>query len=325
MTEVATPPKPSHSVAAASPALTDSATEAWKQFTPDDINSEKCLARLWGDGLGAQCNHAPATGSEFCTRHKSKDAWKTHGRVDGPIPEKKLKEFLKAGKTTSKVRDSHSRESKVTPTKRRAASADLSTTPDTSKLKKPCGGAFGVYRSQNMASIKASLLAKREESTMSSIAKEAALLWKDMSVEQRKEFQDAYNAKKDAYKATKKKLKVKRVVLAKPDGTPLKRPLNPYGLFLKERRESIKASLPANHRMTDVGKEAGLLWKALSEDERTSFRERSGAEMATYKEAALMARKAESAKAKAADPRNSNNVLAVQKPRIRRLRRKKAW
>jgi len=199
-----------------------------------------------------------------------------------------------------------------------AVSADGLSPPDASKLKKPTGGAFGVYRAQNMEAIKASLLSKREESTLSSIAKEAALLWKELSVEKKTEYENAYDTKKRAYKAAQGSVDGKRrkVVLIKPDGTPLKRPLTSYGLFIKERRESIKASLPPDHKMVDITKEAGVLWKALPEEERVAFRERAGADMSSYKQAAHAARKAEAAK---------RGVQLVQRPRIPRRRRKKAW
>merc|ERR1719491_1114394 len=36
--------------------------EAWKQMrhvAPTEVNYEKCLARVWGNGAGGQCRHAP--------------------------------------------------------------------------------------------------------------------------------------------------------------------------------------------------------------------------------------------------------------------------
>jgi hypothetical protein len=259
--------------------------------------------------------------------------------VDGPIPEKKLEEFLKVSE--AKARESkptpakrkaaesmttpakkRAAESTTTPIKESAASADVLPAPEASKLKKPTGGAFGVYRSQNMQAIKASLLSKREESTLSSIAREAALLWKELSVDKKTEYENAYDTKKRAYKAAQgsdgggKKRKAERTVFTKPDGTPFKRPLTSFGLFIKERRESIKASLPADHKVVEVTKKAGVLWKALSEEERTTFRERSSAEMSSYQQAAHAARKAEAA---------AKGVLLVQRPKMLRRRRKKAW
>ena len=77
----------------------------WRSFTPRDIDPLKCMARTWGQGAGAQCTNG-AVDDGLCRRHYSQRAkgsgW--HGRVDGPIPDEKLKEFhaarakqLKAG------------------------------------------------------------------------------------------------------------------------------------------------------------------------------------------------------------------------------------
>lgn len=51
----------------------------------------RCLARVWSAGLGAQCSRAPSSNSEFCTTHSREQA---HGRVDGSVPQGRLKRFL---------------------------------------------------------------------------------------------------------------------------------------------------------------------------------------------------------------------------------------
>ena len=71
----------------------------WQQFTPAAIDAGRCLAREWGEGRGAQCKLARKPGQEFCGRHRDVKTGVeklAHGRVDGRIPEQKLKEFLKA-------------------------------------------------------------------------------------------------------------------------------------------------------------------------------------------------------------------------------------
>lgn len=53
------------------------------------------MARTWNCGYGAQCGKT-VKGTDkrpFCGMHLKGDAWQTHGRVDGPIPAGKLKEF----------------------------------------------------------------------------------------------------------------------------------------------------------------------------------------------------------------------------------------
>ena len=44
------------------------------------------------------------------------------------------------------------------------------------------------------------------------------------------------------------------------------------GQFLAEKREEIKRSLPGNHKITDVTKKAGEMWKSIPADQSQSFR-----------------------------------------------------
>ena len=62
-------------------------------FTPKKIESHLCMARTWNSGQGGQCTRKQVKG-DYCSLH-SGEGWKVHGRVDGSIPEKKLKEFYK--------------------------------------------------------------------------------------------------------------------------------------------------------------------------------------------------------------------------------------
>jgi len=70
--------------------------ESWRMFTPSQVDATKCMARVWGDGEGLQCSRGPNDGSEYCGKHIKGDAWKAHGRIDGPIPSAKLKQFRSA-------------------------------------------------------------------------------------------------------------------------------------------------------------------------------------------------------------------------------------
>lgn len=57
------------------------------------------MARTWNLGVGGQCHKCPvAVGQAFCKQHEG-EKWNVHGRVDGPIPAKKLCEFLKAAES----------------------------------------------------------------------------------------------------------------------------------------------------------------------------------------------------------------------------------
>ena len=53
-------------------------------------NNELCMARIWNNGKGGQCHKRPIVGTDFCGCHKMT----AHGRVDGPIPPKKLAAFM---------------------------------------------------------------------------------------------------------------------------------------------------------------------------------------------------------------------------------------
>lgn len=66
-------------------------------FTPDTIKQSMCFARTWNDGLGGQCCRAPIDGSAgLCLQHSKDERWRSHGRVDGPVPQRKLLDFRKA-------------------------------------------------------------------------------------------------------------------------------------------------------------------------------------------------------------------------------------
>lgn len=76
-------------------AATEDDQQAWRAFTPAIVDAARCLARVWGSGSGGQCRAKPKSGEVFCAMHLLGDKWKVHGRVDGPIPESKLEEFLR--------------------------------------------------------------------------------------------------------------------------------------------------------------------------------------------------------------------------------------
>ena len=87
----------------------DELAEVWKRFSPVHIDFAKCLGRTWQRGAGGQCGKKPLGGragadqdADLCGKCNTKLA---HGRVDGPVPPAKLKEFLKAEKQRSKIVD----------------------------------------------------------------------------------------------------------------------------------------------------------------------------------------------------------------------------
>merc|ERR1711877_112610 len=157
------------------------------------------------------------------------------------------------------------------------------------------------------------------------VGKKAGEMWKSLSADKKKVYEErasrakaeyaAYIAKvKDtegfkAYKdelavARKKRLKrsVKSAIRKVPMDASLKRPLSGYMLWFKDTRKTIKGK-----NIAEVGKKAGEMWKSLPADKKKTYGDRAleakkkyAAYVATGKgAAALKAYKAGIAKAKA--------------------------
>ncbi|CAK0800533.1 unnamed protein product [Prorocentrum cordatum] len=71
-----------------------------RRFTPELLLPGACMARTWASGRGGQCRHQPVEGGAGLCQAHSVQAVRSagglpHGRVDGPVPLKKLLEFEK--------------------------------------------------------------------------------------------------------------------------------------------------------------------------------------------------------------------------------------
>ena len=132
--------------------------EAWIAFTPAEVDASRCMARTWGAGRGAQCTKPRRVGQndealDFCSLHQAGDKWQAHGRVDGPIPEKKLAQFRKGLKRLADP------QVLGTPVKRRLRSEDAES-PDmpakvmkvvkSTKTKRGALTAAGVFEDQDI-------------------------------------------------------------------------------------------------------------------------------------------------------------------------------
>merc|ERR1711981_804478 len=168
------------------------------------------------------------------------------------------------------------------------------------------------------------------------IGKKAGEMWKSLSAEKKKIYEDravkakteyaAYIAKvkdTDAFKAYKEKLAVARKKKLKrsvkiamhkvPMDSSLKRPLSGYMLWFKDTRKSIKGK-----NIAEVGKKAGEMWKSLPADKKKTYGDRAleakkkySAYVATGKgAAALKAYKEGIAKAKAPLVAKDENLKA---------------
>merc|ERR1712070_953270 len=58
-----------------------------------------------------------------------------------------------------------------------------------------------------------------------------------------------------------------------------------YGVFLAENRAKIVASLPKDHKITDVSKAAGEEWKALSDADKKPYQDKYAIKSEEYKKA----------------------------------------
>jgi len=72
-----------------------SAPPSWMRFTPPAVRSDRCMARTWDRGSGGQCMRLKKASQDFCGHHGGVK-WTAYGRVDGPIPQRKMAEFLLA-------------------------------------------------------------------------------------------------------------------------------------------------------------------------------------------------------------------------------------
>merc|ERR1712039_157979 len=84
-----------------------------------------------------------------------------------------------------------------------------------------------------------------------------------------------------AQRAEKRKAREEK--RAKKDPNAPKKPAGgAYGVFLAENRAKIVASLPKDHKITDVTKAAGVQWKALSDAAKKPYEAKYQKKQAEY-------------------------------------------
>merc|ERR1712054_209927 len=128
---------------------------------------------------------------------------------------------------------------------------------------------------------------------MGEVSKKAGEMWKSLSADKKKVYEEraskakaeyaAYIAKvkdTEGYKAfkgelaiaRKKKLKrsVKSAMRKVPMDSSLKRPLSGYMLWFKDARKTIKGK-----NIAEVSKKAGEMWKGLAADKKKAFADRA--------------------------------------------------
>jgi len=169
--------------------------------------------------------------------------------------------------------------------------------------KKPVGGAYGVF----LAEKRPELAKQCQGQPVSAITKLAGESWKQLSDVQKKPYEDKYVDAKAKYetemaaflaaggikakgvaalRSEKKKEKDgKKPKKAKDPNMPKKPAGGGYGRFLAENRAKIVASLPKDHKITDVSKAAGTQWKALSDASKKPYEDAYAVAMTEFRKA----------------------------------------
>jgi len=167
--------------------------------------------------------------------------------------------------------------------------------------KRPAGGAFGAFMAEKRPEFMKACAGK----PVSAVSKMGGDAWKQLNDKQKEPYQKKYEANKAQYEkdlaaflaaggavekgATAKrteKRKEKEGKKKKKDANAPKKPAGgAYGVYLAENRESIVKSLPAGHKITDVAKKAGELWKALPDATKKPFEAKYEVKKAEYAKA----------------------------------------
>eukprot|EP00438_Fugacium_kawagutii_P031860 Skav224113 [mRNA] locus=scaffold2427:136944:137573:- [translate_table: standard] len=125
------------------------------------------------------------------------------------------------------------------------------------------------------------------------VSKEAGKLWKQLTEDDKKPFGVRAKALKLEYDKKMNLFKAQGGVVTKkrPFGDDLKeaKPRRPvgggFGCYLAAKRSEIAKTLPEGHKMTDVGKVAGEMWRGLKASEKKPYEEEYVAKLAEYREA----------------------------------------
>merc|ERR1712070_944542 len=142
-----------------------------------------------------------------------------------------------------------------------------------------------------------------EGQPVSAITKLAGEKWKTIAAKEKDVYQKKYEAAKAQFDkdmaaflasggektkgaaALRTEKRKAREGKKKDPNAPKKPAGGGYGVFLAENRASIIKSLPADHKMTDVGKAAGEKWRALSDAAKKPHQDKFLKKQGEYKAA----------------------------------------
>ena len=95
----------------------------WRRFTPSSIDSRLCLGRTWNNASDGQCPKSKPSGEDLCVTCSKR---LPHGRVDGPIPANKLKEFERSASRRTDSGQGKSRKARAMPKAHSTSKGDVS-------------------------------------------------------------------------------------------------------------------------------------------------------------------------------------------------------
>jgi len=114
------------------------------------------------------------------------------------------------------------------------------------------------------------------------VTKKASELWKALPAAAKKTYEDKYAVAKAAWDKVQEGKKAEQDAKLNPEGSK-KKPQTPYFLWFNENRNKISEE----HKLTsvtDLGKKASELWKALSEADKKPFEDKYAAAKKEYEE-----------------------------------------
>ena len=126
-----------------------------------------------------------------------------------------------------------------------------------------------------------------------SVSKKAGELWRQLTEDEKKPFEVQAKQLKSEYEKKMTLFKAQGGVVTKKrplgedskDGKPRRPAGGGYGCFLAAKRAEIAKTLPEGHKMTDVGKAAGEMWRGLIASEKKAYEEEYAKKLAEYQEA----------------------------------------
>lgn len=163
-------------------------------------------------------------------------------------------------------------------------------------IKKPVGGAYGIFMNEKRAEFQEQASAAGDKS-FGAVGRMASAAWKELGDELRATYEEKYKAAKDKFEEFKnsesyvapekkeKKQKGEKASKAPRDKDAPKKPVGgAYGVLMNEKREEFKkqAAAAGDKSFGAGAKIASAAWKAISEEEKALYEERYKAVKAKY-------------------------------------------